>query len=104
MVMKKMEAKIEYAPKVFDCGSPLYDSHELVSLANVIERHTMALPWSSGPGSGSELGSSRGGSGATKKKNSGRNIFRRRREKEKSKGVKSVIYGVLSKFGLINKM
>ncbi|KAL5792270.1 hypothetical protein ACOSP7_000864 [Xanthoceras sorbifolium] len=29
---------------VWDCGSPLYDSYELVSLNHLIERHLMALP------------------------------------------------------------
>ncbi|KAJ0054179.1 hypothetical protein Pint_00551 [Pistacia integerrima] len=29
---------------IWDCGSPLYDSYELVSLTHLIERHLMALP------------------------------------------------------------
>ncbi|KAM7531384.1 hypothetical protein LguiB_034794 [Lonicera macranthoides] len=29
---------------VWDCGSPLYDSYELVSLCHLIERHMMSLP------------------------------------------------------------
>ncbi|KAI9109805.1 hypothetical protein K1719_018846 [Acacia pycnantha] len=29
---------------IWDCGSPLYDSYELVSLSHVIERHMMVLP------------------------------------------------------------
>lgn len=29
---------------IWDCGSPLYDSHELASLSHVIERHMMVLP------------------------------------------------------------
>ncbi|KAL5571381.1 hypothetical protein UlMin_020978 [Ulmus minor] len=29
---------------IWDCGSPLYDSYELVSLTNFIERHLMILP------------------------------------------------------------
>ncbi|GFY92326.1 hypothetical protein Acr_08g0007220 [Actinidia rufa] len=32
------------AKKIWDCGSPLYDSHELVSLGHAIDRHIMALP------------------------------------------------------------
>ncbi|XP_024932665.3 uncharacterized protein LOC112492650 [Ziziphus jujuba] len=28
----------------WDCGSPLYDSYELVSLNHLIERHLMAIP------------------------------------------------------------
>lgn len=37
--------KEEYeALAIWDCGSPLYDSHELVSLSHLIERHLMALP------------------------------------------------------------
>ncbi|XP_062087078.1 uncharacterized protein LOC133793839 [Humulus lupulus] len=29
---------------IWDCGSPLYDSYELVSLSHLIERHLMILP------------------------------------------------------------
>lgn len=29
---------------IWDCGSPLYDSYELVSLSHLIERHLMTLP------------------------------------------------------------
>ncbi|KAK2650111.1 hypothetical protein Ddye_017600 [Dipteronia dyeriana] len=29
---------------IWDCGSPLYDSYELVSLSHVIERHLLTLP------------------------------------------------------------
>ncbi|GMJ00943.1 hypothetical protein HRI_003763500 [Hibiscus trionum] len=29
---------------IWDCGSPLYDSYELVSLSHKIERHLMTLP------------------------------------------------------------
>ncbi|CAA2951659.1 uncharacterized protein LOC111410948 [Olea europaea var. sylvestris] len=31
--------------KVWDCGSPLYDSYELVSVSHVIERHFMVFPY-----------------------------------------------------------
>ena len=31
--------------RVWDCGSPLYDAYELVSIANIIERHMMLLPY-----------------------------------------------------------
>lgn len=34
----------EDATKMWDCGSPLYDSYELASLGHVLDRHTMALP------------------------------------------------------------
>ncbi|CAA7062508.1 unnamed protein product [Microthlaspi erraticum] len=30
---------------LWDCGSPLYDSYELVSLTHIIERHFMSLPY-----------------------------------------------------------
>lgn len=40
-----MEGK-EGATRVWDCGSPLYDSSELASLSHIIDRHTMALPGS----------------------------------------------------------
>ncbi|KAK7389841.1 hypothetical protein VNO78_25136 [Psophocarpus tetragonolobus] len=32
---------------IWDCGSPLYDSYELVSLNHIIDRHLMAFPNSS---------------------------------------------------------
>lgn len=34
--------------KIWDCGSPLYDSYELVALSHLIDRHLMALPYLSG--------------------------------------------------------
>lgn len=34
----------EAALAIWDCGSPLYDSYELVSLSHLIERHLMTLP------------------------------------------------------------
>lgn len=37
------------ANPIWDCGSPLYDSHELVSIAYTIERHMMAWPHLGGP-------------------------------------------------------
>ncbi|KAJ7962533.1 4-hydroxy-tetrahydrodipicolinate reductase [Quillaja saponaria] len=40
-----MEAKEEEEGlAIWDCGSPLYDSHELVSMSHIIDRHLMALP------------------------------------------------------------
>lgn len=38
----------EAIPHIWDCGSPLYDSYELVSLSHVIDRHIMVLPSLSG--------------------------------------------------------
>ncbi|XP_061349871.1 disease resistance-like protein DSC1 [Gastrolobium bilobum] len=38
---KEEEAK---AKSMWDCGSPLYDSYELVSLDHLIDRHLMTLP------------------------------------------------------------
>lgn len=34
----------EAAFGIWDCGSPLYDSYELVSVSHLIERHLMKLP------------------------------------------------------------
>ncbi|CAI9772660.1 unnamed protein product [Fraxinus pennsylvanica] len=34
----------EAAASIWDCGSPLYDSFELVSFTYFIERHMMVLP------------------------------------------------------------
>lgn len=41
--------------KVWDCGSPLYDSYELAALTHLIERHMMALPSSLGGSKRSRL-------------------------------------------------
>ncbi|KAG5084509.1 hypothetical protein AAZX31_19G239000 [Glycine max] len=41
---EKAEAVLKW-----DCGSPLYDSYELVSLAYTIDRHMMAWPHLGGP-------------------------------------------------------
>lgn len=46
---EKKEAKEEdEAIHIWDCGSPLYDSYELVSLSHLIDRHIMVLPSLSG--------------------------------------------------------
>ncbi|KAK8492121.1 hypothetical protein V6N13_032178 [Hibiscus sabdariffa] len=42
--MEKASESNEAALDVWDCGSPLYDSYELVSLSHQIERHLMKLP------------------------------------------------------------
>ncbi|KAL3615700.1 hypothetical protein CASFOL_041361 [Castilleja foliolosa] len=34
----------EEAMRIWDCGSPLYDSYELVALTNIIERKFMIFP------------------------------------------------------------
>ncbi|ONI07367.1 hypothetical protein PRUPE_5G115500 [Prunus persica] len=49
-MMKKKEEKEEEeeaasAAKIWDCGSPLYDSYELASVGHILERHTMAFPF-----------------------------------------------------------
>ncbi|KAF4384604.1 hypothetical protein F8388_003911 [Cannabis sativa] len=41
---QKGEKKMMINMAIWDCGSPLYDSYELVSLSNLIERHLMILP------------------------------------------------------------
>ncbi|KAF5451715.1 hypothetical protein F2P56_026800 [Juglans regia] len=33
---------------IWDCGSPLYDSYELVSVTHIIDRHLMSLPYIGG--------------------------------------------------------
>lgn len=42
------EKKEERMIKPWDCGSPLYDSHEVVSISHVLERNFMVLPYLSG--------------------------------------------------------
>ncbi|KAL2233813.1 uncharacterized protein LOC105174412 [Sesamum indicum] len=47
--MKRIqESHDEKAINVWDCGSPLYDSYELVAVSHVVERHLMVLPYLSG--------------------------------------------------------
>ncbi|GKD34460.1 hypothetical protein Tco_1249969 [Tanacetum coccineum] len=42
---KKIEEHEEgLASQIWDCGSPLYDSYELASITNVIDRHLMKFP------------------------------------------------------------
>ncbi|KAL2490280.1 Uncharacterized protein Adt_25908 [Abeliophyllum distichum] len=45
---EKEKEKEEKTLKLWDCGSPLYDSHEVASISHVIERHFMVLPYLSG--------------------------------------------------------
>ncbi|KAL8499731.1 hypothetical protein ACS0TY_019628 [Phlomoides rotata] len=45
--MNQMEDD-EKSIKIWDCGSPLYDSYELVSWSHLIERNLMVLPYLSG--------------------------------------------------------
>lgn len=42
LIMKKEEEKAKW-----DCGSPLYDSYELVSLNHLIDRNLMVFPYGS---------------------------------------------------------
>ncbi|KAG6502508.1 hypothetical protein ZIOFF_034789 [Zingiber officinale] len=41
--------------RVWDCGSPLYDSSELASLLHIIDRHTMTLPNHSKNSAGAQM-------------------------------------------------
>ncbi|TYI19395.1 hypothetical protein ES332_A07G161800v1 [Gossypium tomentosum] len=49
--MRKSKERNEAAAAsdIWDCGSPLYDSFELVSVSHQIERHLMKLPSLGGP-------------------------------------------------------
>lgn len=46
---------------IWDCGSPLYDTFELVSFSHLLDRHVMTLPFTHGSSikQVSELGKSR---------------------------------------------
>ncbi|KAK7381999.1 hypothetical protein VNO80_00620 [Phaseolus coccineus] len=48
MMREEDQEEEEKAMAIWDCGSPLYDSHELVSLDHIIDRHLMAFPSSIG--------------------------------------------------------
>lgn len=45
---ERKEEDDEKAIKIWDCGSPLYDSYELVAVSHIVERHFMILPYLSG--------------------------------------------------------
>ncbi|XP_047167935.1 uncharacterized protein LOC124836776 [Vigna umbellata] len=45
---KEENEEEEKTMAIWDCGSPLYDSYELVSLDHIIDRHLMAFPSSNG--------------------------------------------------------
>ncbi|QCE02602.1 hypothetical protein DEO72_LG8g617 [Vigna unguiculata] len=45
---REKEEEEEETMGIWDCGSPLYDAHELVSLDHIIHRHLMAFPSSTG--------------------------------------------------------
>lgn len=93
---------------IWDCGSPLYDSYELVSLCYLIERHMMSLPSLGGSLSfiaTSNNSRSRVDDNALKMKNSqevgtlskfvDKNMRKKRLfrgMKERSKKIKSVFY------------
>ncbi|CAK9165804.1 unnamed protein product [Ilex paraguariensis] len=41
---ERKDEEEEETMKIWDCGSPLYDSYELVSLTHHIEKHFMTIP------------------------------------------------------------
>ncbi|KAI3444443.1 hypothetical protein Pfo_001108 [Paulownia fortunei] len=45
---ERKEEADEKGINIWDCGSPLYDSYELVAVSHVVERHFMILPYLSG--------------------------------------------------------
>ncbi|KAG7990556.1 hypothetical protein I3843_02G031200 [Carya illinoinensis] len=53
MMQKTLKGKEDHdeekgALGIWDCGSPLYDSYELVSVTHIIDRHLMSLPYLGG--------------------------------------------------------
>ena len=103
---------------VWDCGSPLYDSYELVSLSSIIERHLMKVPslgrskrvaaaaaaistatnQASQPRSGRSTGNSNRPSNATSMEE-----LVGKKKKEKAKTLKKKFYVIFSKIGLFKK-
>ncbi|KAF9685908.1 hypothetical protein SADUNF_Sadunf03G0103400 [Salix dunnii] len=47
--MEEKRKAEQSAVDAWDWGSPLYDSYEIASLGHVIDRHSLALPFPSGP-------------------------------------------------------
>lgn len=104
--MKKKEEEVRDGANEWDliCGSPLYDAYELVSLANIIERHMMALP--SAINTGFDPSSSHEDAiretKTTKKKKKKKTkkviiVHERRKKKKSSRGVKSRICNCFGK-------
>lgn len=100
--VEQKEAEEVEAIAIWDCGSPLYDSYELVSLSHLIERHLMALPSDHcGPrritgrfSDVSEVGSAR----------TLRSLWKRRmKEKEITYRLSSGFYGLLNRIGFRRK-
>ncbi|CAL1386470.1 unnamed protein product [Linum trigynum] len=78
---------------VWDCGSPLYDSHEVASLGHLIDRRTMSLPWYSGRWIINPPPSAPTGPDAARRPSTVRslaaNLVRRRRESKSSSSENS---------------
>lgn len=112
----------------WDCGSALYDAYELISLANIIERHMVSLPSSSRSFSSSvefleeEDGrkrhtaslpsSSRSFTSSVvelqeeedeRRKRVKEDSCRRRRKKKKVRGITSRLYRFCTRIGLMKK-
>ncbi|KAL7150453.1 hypothetical protein ABFS83_05G112700 [Erythranthe nasuta] len=84
------------------CGSPLYDAHELVSVANIIERHMMVFPFTKAGGfqsSSSEFQEKEEICIDYSKKKKKKNVIIHKRVKN----GKNTIFKIFSRIGLIMK-
>nr|GMD05551.1 uncharacterized protein LOC109164936 isoform X2 [Ipomoea batatas] len=88
---------------VWDCGSPLYDSFELVSVAHLIERNMRALPPppSSGRSSAAEMDMRY--RGLLARRSSGHRKRKSEESTPKVRKLKSGFYSFFATVGLIKK-
>lgn len=103
-MIKKGEDEKKLKDVKWDVESPLYDSYELVSLANHIDRHMMLIPWRDNIDR-STVKKSRYGGGADHsfrdQKNSAINMILWRQPMKKKKKVnrlKSGFYKIFARF------
>ncbi|KAL7111808.1 hypothetical protein ACP275_05G112700 [Erythranthe tilingii] len=88
------------------CESPLYDAHELVSVANIIERHMMVFPFTTAGGlqsSSSDFQEKEEICIDYSKKKKKNVIVHKRVKNGKIREVKSTIFKIFSRVGLIMK-
>lgn len=117
-IHEEREEKEGKSRGVWDCGSPLYDSYELVSLSSIIERHIMKVPslgrskrvtagaatnQSSQPWPVVISASSRSRSTGNGNKPSNSSSMAGQKKKEKAKTYKHKLYAIFSKIGLLKK-
>ncbi|XP_031131681.1 uncharacterized protein LOC116033066 [Ipomoea triloba] len=88
---------------VWDCGSPLYDSFELVSVAHLIERNMRALPPPPPSGRSSAAEMDMRYRGLLARRSSGHRKRKSEESTPKVRKLKSGFYSFFATVGLIKK-